>query len=350
MADVFSAIILDSDYWDGTESWAGEVSEAARDSKYSTRNYSSLSAWESARDGVALAADDEYANVFGPWVSHDTGEIAFVGWTNKPANIILQTIGDDARSQDGKFDSNSCYVLENDSALRNIDIGEAGFTISIVGIQFEATSTSADAAIWMDHDCTVSIDKCYFYENGDQGGRGLRPLANVTLTVTNSIFVDFSETIKGNAGTGSGKIYNCTLTGASGDCIEDDGGTWTVKNCALFDNNDDFQDPNTLDSNASDQGSGEGTNGLDISSTWNTTCFTNQAAGDYSIESDSPLKDASDISQADDANVPSDDIIGTARNTGAGQTVSIGAFEYQAAGGGLSIPVAMHHLTKNMGN
>ena len=107
MADVYSAIILDNNYWDGTTSWAGEANEAARDSKYGARRYTALNTWETARDGVAQAADTEHANIFGPWASHDTGNPAFIGWTNKPT-IIVQTIGTDARSPDGKYGSNSC--------------------------------------------------------------------------------------------------------------------------------------------------------------------------------------------------------------------------------------------------
>jgi len=230
LADIYSAIILDDDYWDGTVSWAGEVSEAARDSKYSTRRFTSLSAWESDRDGNAAAADPEYANIFGPWTSHDTTEFLFSGWTNKPA-ITIQTIGTDARSQTGLFDANNCYVLENDSAGRCIDIDETGHTITIIGVQFQCTNVSGDMMILNNNYADLTIEKCFFDESGDGGSKGIWSYGgNHDLTVKNSIFDGCAEAMKGGVGTGAAKLYNNTSYGSgSGDGFEDDGGTWTAR-------------------------------------------------------------------------------------------------------------------------
>jgi len=348
MANVYCAIYGNSNDWDGTthwgmnpvtEEWCADQNE--RDNgdgdgwtEGYTSAYPSLSAWETARDGVAQAADTEYAIIFGPWTAHDTAKLTFAGWTNPPTEIIIQTLGTDARSQDGKFGSNSCYVLENDDAIRCVDVDQTGHTLTFTGIQFEITNTAADTCIWNDNAANLTVDKCFFYENGDQGARGIYSVSGTAhdVMVVNSIFRDCMEGIKGNTSTGTGKVYNCTLEGCAYDCIEDDGGVWTVKNCAVFNNVDDFDAVDVIDWCASDQGAGEGDNGLDISGTWDTTCFTDQGNGDYSIEVDSPLKDASDLSQFDDADVPSDDICGNPRNIGEGETVSIGAYEYVAVG------------------
>ena len=39
MAEIYSIILEDWDYWDGTKSWGGEGSKAARDKRYSIRRF-----------------------------------------------------------------------------------------------------------------------------------------------------------------------------------------------------------------------------------------------------------------------------------------------------------------------
>jgi hypothetical protein len=293
-----------------------------------------LSLWEGDRDGKAAAGVDEYALIFGPWASHDTGEVALSGWTNQP-DIYIRTVGPDARSQDGKFSSNNCYVLENDSTLSALDFDQDGFTVEVIGIQFYGTSATDDILVKCDNQVNLTVDKCYFALGGDANGTLLALNSETTETnhLTNSILVaNGGNCIYIDNTSVTNEIHNCTITGGARG-IFNKNGTLNCSNCAIFNNTDDFDNRDVANINycATDQGAGEGTNGLDISETWDSTCFTDQASGDYSIEVDSPLKDASEITQADDADVPSDDIIGTARNTGAGEQTSIGAYEYVAA-------------------
>ena len=332
MTDVYSVIILDDDYWDGTESWAGEVSEAARDTKYSTRRFTSLLAWEADRDGNAAAADPEIANIFGPWVSHDTGFIVTINyWTNKPA-ITIQTIGTDARSQDGKYGSNNCYVLENDDVSRCIDINEAGHDITIIGVQFLVTSTSGDFAIYTNNAPTLNIHKCYFKESGDGGCKGVQ--ADAALYITNCIFEDLNRAI---TGYGTTNIYNCTVTGGDRSILGM-GGTATAKNCVAFNSNtSDFYSTETIEACASDDGDDTGTDGIDWdagATDWAAN-FTGYATGDFTVkDTDADIYLGSPFSYFDDNLVPTDDIIGSARNTGEGESVCIGAYEYYVAPSG----------------
>jgi hypothetical protein len=333
VADVYSAIILDDDYWDGTVSWAGEASQAARDAKYSTRRFTSLALWEDDRDGNAQAGDNEFANIFGPWVSHD-GDFTLDGWTNLPASITIQTIGADARSQDGKYGSNNCHVIEADY-YRCLDVELEGIVLNLIGLQFAQNYSSGDTCILIDcdsSDYTLTIEKCYFVNLSTPNSvKGIWDTGNAggVLRVKNSIsdLNGYGEGIKGTPTTAY--IYNCTVTGYNGDGIEDDGGTWYVKNCAVFDGLDDFDGPfsGAIDYCASDDGNG--TNPVSPSGgSWNNE-FTDYSNGDFTIKDTSAnIYLGSEITQADDAEVPSDDIIGTARNTGVGEQVCIGAYEY----------------------
>ncbi len=93
MADVYSAIIETRDpdvYWNGTTSWGGETSEANRDTKYSTRRYTSVAAWEVDRDGNASSGDNEYGIISGAWAAAETGLLYIKGWTSGVTKIYLQ--------------------------------------------------------------------------------------------------------------------------------------------------------------------------------------------------------------------------------------------------------------------
>jgi hypothetical protein len=129
-------------------------------------------------------------------------------------------------------------------------------------------------------------------------------------------------------------------TGGKGIDISDSYGSYSLQNLAIFNNNDDFGGSQiggaTIDYCASDDG--DGTNAIDWDSEatdWAAN-FTDYSNGDFSVKDTS-----ADIYQAGTDLSSSDgiwrDIAGNERSA----TPCIGAFEYVAAGGGLSIPVAM---------
>jgi len=123
-------------------------------------------------------------------------------------------------------------------------------------------------------------------------------------------------------------IYNCTVSG-NYTGIYRSTGTVTAINCAVFDNVDDFGGTITVDYCATDEHAGGGTNGVDISGTWNTTCFTNPEATppDFSVQdADSPVYQTGN--GATPKGVFTDDIINTTRDA-VDLNWDIGAFEYE---------------------
>jgi hypothetical protein len=129
-------------------------------------------------------------------------------------------------------------------------------------------------------------------------------------------------------------IYNIIGAAEGVGISTENGPTCSVINNVVFGCTNDISDHSgggmTINYNATDDG--DGTNAIDLnenaSGEWDAA-FTNYGAGNFSVKDvDSLLYLASEITQADNALVPSDDIIGNPRNTGAGEQTSVGAFEY----------------------
>jgi len=307
-----------SDYWDGTISWGGEATEGARDALYGSRVFATLSAWEADRDGNVADSVDEYANIFGPWTANDTAQVVFDGWSYTP-DVYIRTIGNDAKSQDGLFGSNNCYVLENNSTITAISVSEVGHTISIDGIQIESSTNAASSAIFSNQGINFTISNCFFLESGDGGANGIWTAGNHDLVVTNCVFNGHDEALKVNAGTGTMDVFNCTVYGNNGgDGFEDDGGTSTVKNCISFNNVDDWDNINNLSTSASD----DSDSGTIQPASWANE-FKDYTTGDFRIK-DHNSEIAGAGEDLESAEGFSTDITGRPRQSG---NWSIGAFE-----------------------
>lgn len=329
MADVFSAIILDTDYWDGTISWAGETSEANRDTKYSTRRYTSVQAWDNARDGLSQAGDDEFGIIMGPWVTADGGwTIATWGSDSQTLSCpILTTDGEvNLARHNGIFGNvTNAHMNQGSSGSGICNIQQANTTVD--GLQMENTVTGDAANDVLRVSANFLVKNCIM-SAADTGGNGfLLNTGGVNGTIENCVV--FSSHTQGansegiyidNAGTVL--IYNCTVWNFN-DGIERDAGTLTVKNCAVFNNVTDFDGTMTVDFCASDDGTG--TNAVTFiggSTAWDSN-FTDYVNADVT-----PLDDqlpGAGVGPGSDANVPIIDIIGITRS---GATTTIGAHEF----------------------
>ena len=335
--------------------------------------YTTMNAMEVGENGDLTDAGGTWLYVEitpsdGNWNTADSTVLVYDGWKcnmgaaapgESGEYVYIVTVGT-ARNDysDGKY-STSAYRLETTGDTKPIIIDNDAAVDEPLDIVFDGVQISHGTSNnnmhliqilpGAYHD-QIHFENCYLRQL-DAGSRNLRILCDdgALVYVINCI-------LEGAAGdqislvtgyTGTTYVYNSTICGATDDGFDQDAGTVNVVNCAVFNNGGtDFEGTiNTQDYCASDDGGG--TNGVDISPAaeadgWNAA-FTDYANGDYTVkDTDSVLYLTSEITQDDDGNVPATDIMGNSRNTGAGEQVCIGAFEFAAAAG-LSIPIVMHH-------
>jgi len=327
--------------------------------------YTTMSSMEGAENGDLSTGDGTVLHVEiipsdGSWsgAKDATGGVSFDGWTTDRGGdgsyIELRAYGS-ARSSDGLWDTGayikistgdeSCVDIDNDHAAVDIDI-------EFIGVQFEQTYVSSGSrCIYGGHASSqlgsLVLDSCYLFANNiaDEYGIYCRGNGTPTITLINSVIetrgastADHGVYFYTNC---TAKIINCTIVGWASDQIERDSGTVTVINSAVFAGGDDFDGSMTIDYCASDDG--DGTNAIAASgSDWDNE-FTDYANGDFT-----PL-DSGNVYQAgknqnEDADVPSVDIAGNARPTGANRP-TVGAFEYAAAGG-VAMPMAILQMNQ----
>lgn len=255
---------------------------------------------------------------------------------------------------DGVWDGTK-YVLSPSVNTPALEISQGIVTVKNIQID---VSTSQRPGVEVDNLTTGTVDIVgnIIHASGDGDYQYLSLITIVeadpyTVNIINNLLYNnngsYGKGIHVNVATPTINVINNTIygiTGAYGVGISTENGpTCSVINNVVFGCNDDISDHSdggmTINYNASDDG--DGTNAIALnenaSGEWDAA-FTDYSNGDFSVQdTDSLLYLASEITQADDANVPSDDIIGTARNTGAGEQICIGAFEYVSGDAGVNI-------------
>ncbi len=321
MADVYYAICSDA-FW-GTPNWAGKGSEAARDTYYDG-HYTSCATWESARDGAASVGDTEYGEICGTWASADSSQLTFYGWPSN-VTIILKTVGDARHS--GKWDDTDCHRLVMSSGTYVLYIADENVNLDGLQIRNTVMGDGSSYGIYSDYSVTgIKISNCILSFPG--AGYGIR-LNDVSITADIWNCIIYS-TATGSAGiyidsVDTCNIYNSVFKNFSNGLLVDAvGSSASIKNCAVYNNADDFNDGVgiTIDYCASDDG--DGSNSVDAP-TW-ADQFTDDSTYDFSLKSGNSLEDAG----TDDpgSGLYSNDIAGTAYTS----TWPIGAFEEAASG------------------
>ena len=301
--------------------------------------YQTLAQWEAATAQDLTDAGGDFATVHcnrtnGGGVNPNC---AINGFTTSEACYIA-IYGDDFPT-DGIFDNTKFY---SDGGNAKACVSVYDDFVKFINLQFQPTandvgSTYGITVSLQSAGSVITIDSCIIKGvcSGEGSSYGVFVNdADSTVNVYNTIVYGFISSdypadagflaIRGNAGITN--VYNCTVYGNNYGIFRV-GGTLTVKNCAAFNNTNDFNGTITIDYCASDDG--DGTNHVHLnenaSGEW-TAAFTSYSTGDFSVkDADSLLYDVG----TPDLFTEDDDIIGTARPQGAAW--DIGAFEYVSA-------------------
>lgn len=347
MADVYSAIILDNNYWDGTSSWAGETSEANRDTKYSTRRFTSCSAWEADRDGNSQAGDDEHGIISGPWTTADTARCTVLGFNADSASIdcpLTLPDGDNLAAHDGIYGNKANAYLNSYSGGINFYMYEPG---TLEGIQALNDTAFRFAIHCRGTSVTRYVKRCLIYSTvADTDGIGDVSASGNTTIIENCAICAERYGLDMSNGTTTCKLINSAVTTAgTGNTGIKGAASMKVRNVVVFNNGGNDYDTliADVDYGASDETiTGTGMIDWDAGATDWAANFTDYANCNFTpLDVDLPN---AGIGSGSDADIPTTDVLGVARSS---TTPTIGLFEFVSAGG-VTMPIFMSNYLRSM--
>ncbi len=313
-------------------------------------NYASLSALEAAQQqDLTDGGGDTYTATCITTGDNaaDTTATAWNGWITATANYVEIKGGAGNRASAAGYGEtkyrlevtdNHALTIQDDHVrvdglqIRNIYSAQAGRSCIIMN------------SLVADND--IRISNCYLKgdPNVASGGNGVNNEDDdAILKIWNTIM--FEHDGRGIIAFGTTvDVYNTVIYGSQIDGIFFRGtSNWTITNCAVFNNVDDFDDGTSgtiaVDHTASDNGFSGETNAVAESgggAAWPDD-FTDAAGGDFTLVSGSGLIGTADVDPG--SGLFSDDIDGTTR----GVAWDVGAFEFVAAGGGVNVVPLLRH-------
>jgi len=302
-------------------------------------DYSSLSAWEAAKQAVLSAPEEAECYDFA-----DTTAVTIDGWTTTAANYI-RVYTPAAERHDGTVGTG--YRLRPTSGAFVIDINEQN--VRLEGLELYSDATSMTNVVIVNAAATLDIRISHCILRGGPttaDGAALFVVNDGVLKIWNTIVYDHGfRGIRSSSFSGAGLTIYCynvtccdcaTATGAQGVFDRDGSAVFVVKNCI-------GQNPNTAlasgavhfqgtfsaaEFNVSGDATAPGTDAL----TSATVNFENEAADNFKLDAADTVAKGSGVDLSADANLAfSDDILGTTRSDW-----SRGAHDFAAAGGVVS--------------
>ncbi len=306
-----------------------------------TNAYTSLNAWEAgqAQDLTDAGGDWMHTYVRASSDTADTTATLLSGFTTATASYVLieAASGEEAlvtgysetRYRIEVSDDESLYLLDDYYRFKNLQIKTTTTGTTSYGLRIHANAGG-----------DIYVDSCRI--EGVGGGAailiGITTGGSGRLYVYNTIVNNMGQSGASNKGMevsgGAAELYNNVVYNAYRGVYFAAGGDdndTTIKNSAIFGNNDDVLDSNTgstIDFNSSDDN--DGTNniaGNEIDATWSTD-FNDAGNGDFTLLVGSPLYSTGGVDNPG-AGLYSTDIAGTAYVS----TWPIGAFQPVVAGG-----------------
>jgi parallel beta-helix repeat protein len=255
--------------------------------------------WNNAYDRLSYWEAAEQTNLVSDGVKHhvycrassgtgDTTPIIVTGWTTASPNYIqvqaastdvaLKTGWDNTRYRLDVSTDNSIYLAQNYVHLFGLQIKNTHGTKNAV--QIASTGLEVDS-------CRITSPGSY---NAFRGGTG----TSSTIIINSIIDTCGLDGIRIDTSGANAEIYNCIFYGVGADAIQYDAGTTgIVKNCAVFNNANDFQDDSgggvTISFNASDDYDGGDTVVPSSGDSDWTSDFADAANGDFTLLPDSNL-------------------------------------------------------------
>lgn len=316
-----------------------DVSGGLGDGTSLANAYSSLNALLTAEAKDLVSADQWLdARVYATAGTADTTAITVSGWTTDATRYIQISCPDYPTS--GVWDT-STYTLEV-TDVDAIDIRTGFFRFNGIQIKGIKSTTNAKHCVFIYEPPSGGADiraiSCIFWATGQ--GYTCWHSEGYATTVS---YVDSCILLGGGVdgygwthGIGTNYIRNCTLANHDYHAVNiaANGSGGFAYNCCSFNNFSDFNiaSGGTVDYCASDDG--DGTNAIAPSGASWANEFTDWTNGDFT-----PLN-TGNIYQGCGTRYVTLDFAG---NTFDATTPTCGAFEYVAAGGGLSIPIVMAH-------
>ena len=328
----------------------GYTLSGAEQARYgASHRYTSMTSMEAGEDvDWVTATDKPTVEIIGGdgstnWgtVGADTSQARFTGWTLSTALFLtMKTIGTAVPDFVGGIDTTAYRLAVADDRCLYL-INSSDFFVYVEGLQIIETGTTGFRPVIdiTGNGGTFEFKNCYIEDGSSDNRCGQIDTTNAgTFRFWNCILVDGAGF---RARDDASEFYHCTINRGSVG-LESDNADVTVKNCAVFNNTNDFLDTfTTIDFCASDDV--DGTNRVALnenaSGEWDDS-FTDYANDDYTVkDASSLLYDAGTSLQGGsapftdltgDTDPLSTDILGNARTTD-----DIGAFVFVS--GGISI-------------